>query len=97
MIEDHLVGFKHLIVDYSGRLRALGQKYKVSSETRNDIQVEKRNARIEFLEDDNFVRAKELKEDDEFAPEDDGTRSWIVHLHNHRQCVVFLQEKKSKK
>lgn len=57
----------------SGRLRDLSKKYKVSTDATAEIKVERRNARLEFLENDNFVpeRNKRDEEDQEFVLDDD--------------------------
>jgi len=58
----------------SGRLRQLNQRVRISGEKLNEFQTSKRNARLEQLENDNFiqqaVRTKKNEEED-FIPVED--------------------------
>src|SRR4051812_12718828 len=56
----------------SGRLRDLSKKYKVSTDATAEIKIERRNARLDFLENDNFVAERNKNEEDqEFVLEED--------------------------
>lgn len=83
----------------SGRLRDLSKKYKVSTDATTEIKIERRNARLDFLENDNFVpeRNKRDEEDQEFVLDDDaGLHASVYAMFS--QCVFSLhsQEKEKK-
>ncbi len=64
---------KHLSyhTSVSGRLKSLSQKYRVSSDVRTEIKSERRNARLESLEDDNYSVVKNKADDEEFIPQEE--------------------------
>ncbi len=64
----------------SDRLRHLNQKYKTSNEQRSEIYLERKNARLEALENDGLHNVEKRDNDGEYNPDEDGT-----------QCLSFFK------
>jgi hypothetical protein len=54
----------------------LNQKYKTSTEQRAEIHLERKNARLESLENDGVHYLEKTEEDDEYVPDEGDTGSF---------------------